>query len=68
MNYIIQRFSWNELSPVWKHKSKSDDAAKYYSQITAGQLKKLYKLYEPDFLLFNYTMHPYDTYVQKEGK
>ena len=35
----------------------------YYSTLDIGLVKKLYNIYKPDFLLFNYTMDAYQGYV-----
>ena len=45
--------------------SSEDLSQKFYSQLNMNQLKQLYKIFYWDFILFNYTMSPYDTYVKK---
>ena len=66
MDYLMNRFSWRGITPVWKNRSNhADDVQKYFSQISNNELLKLYNLYRNDFLLFNYTISPYDSYVQK---
>ena len=64
--YLMNRFSWRGLSTIWKNKSNyTNDKSKYFSQITKNELMRLYSLYRNDFLLFNYTISPYDSYVRK---
>ena len=70
LDYIGKRFNLPKIPHVWKYKSPNKpgkDTKYYFSQITQNDLQRLYKLYEPDFLLFNYTMDPFDKLVRKNS-
>ena len=68
-NYILRKHSLDGVSSVWRNQKHSEptDPSVYYAQLTKQQLVGLYKIYKMDFLLFNYSYHPYDTYVQNIG-
>ena len=45
-------------------KSSDQTLKKYYSELDKKMLERLYKIYELDFLLFNYTIDSYYKYVK----
>lgn len=57
--YVLKRLGIYDLTDYGKgppKKPNNDLIKQYYSQLPVDLLHKLYKLYEPDFLLFGYDM------------
>ena len=50
-------------SHVTLGKSSDQTLKEYFAELDAEILKKLYKFYEMDFLLFDYTIDDYYSYV-----
>ena len=56
LNQIWNRWANKALVPLSSHTNLSSD---YFSKISRANLRLLYKVYEPDFILFNYTADKY---------
>ena len=50
-------------SPMTRGKSSDQTAEEYYSQLDVQTLDRLYKLYEMDFILFDFSPDKYYNYV-----
>ena len=64
-NLTLSKHHSTKLASTERGQRKSNLTAYYYSTITEKQLYKLYEIYKLDFLLFNYSISPYDQYVRK---
>ncbi|XP_068249877.1 carbohydrate sulfotransferase 13-like [Palaemon carinicauda] len=68
-NYVIlKKHLGNKIKPTWKHLTKgvktSDTVRKYFATITKKDLMELYKKYQLDFELFDYSVDEYLEYVR----
>ena len=62
MKYIVRKFNLKRIEPLWRN-SEGGDVQSYYKQINSDELRALYNYYELDFLIFNYTYHPFPSYL-----
>ena len=71
MNYLKEKLNLTKMKYIKKHQTSNDDPVeidkKFYSLLTMNQLMKLYSIFKWDFLLFDYDIFPYDTYVKKQN-
>ena len=53
---------------LWLVQGQTSDQTveQYYAQLDRGLLDRLYRLYEMDFLLFNYSAHSFYTYLDPQ--
>ena len=54
-----------QLTHVTQGKSSDKSVQKYYAELDRETLEKLYKLYEMDFLLFNYSSTRYFEFIKQ---